>query len=102
MRLVLRGLRGDSFAARTRHVIEGTALVHRVRLDDLYEVLDEVVPALQLDVDVCPDSVGSIAQPDKLVVGDDGPEDARRQQAEEHPHRKIEGVHALRLSTTGG
>src|SRR6185503_10343699 len=58
LRLVGGGRRLHGRAARPRHLFERRALVGRIALHGLDEVRDELVPALQLHVDVAPRRLG--------------------------------------------
>ena len=57
--------------ASLRDLLEGLALVGRVALDRLDQVRDQVVPALQLDVDPRPGLVDPVARPDDRVADED-------------------------------
>ena len=54
--------------AGRRHLVEHPALVRGVPLDGLDEVRDEVVPALQLGVDLTPGLLDEVPEPDQAVV----------------------------------
>src|SRR6476659_1515851 len=64
--------------ARLGDRLERAALVRRVALDGLDEVRDQVVPTLELDLDLGPRVLDPVPQPDESVVEDD--------QCQQHQH----------------
>src|SRR6266542_529284 len=78
------GTRGDGARAGLGHFVENAALVRRVALHGLDEVGDQVVPSLQLDVDVGPGFAHALAQRDEPVVRRD--EDEREHDEDDEDH----------------
>ena len=72
------GLRAHGVGARLRDGLEDLALVRRIALDGLDQVRDQVVPALELDVDPAPGLVDAVAPPDHAVVDPDQEQDEKR------------------------
>src|SRR5436309_15752909 len=71
----LRCLRRHRGATSADDLVERGPLVRGVALDGLDQVGNQVSPALELDVDVRPRLLGSLAQADELVVRDDNGDD---------------------------
>src|SRR5207237_5120466 len=62
--------------------LQGAPLVAHVAGDGVHEVGDQVMPALQLDVDLGPRLLGPVSGRDEAVVGEDQPEDDQNDGAE--------------------
>src|SRR5437762_9809544 len=78
-------LRGHGGAPRAHDRVERAALVGGVALDRLDQVRDQVRAALELHVDVRPRLLGSLAEPDELVVPRAGGDDQPRDDEEKNP-----------------
>src|SRR5213082_2476692 len=78
-------LRSGYASARAHDRVERAALVGGVALHRLDQVRDQVRAALELHVDVRPRLLGSLAEPDELVVPRDGGDDQPRDDEEKNP-----------------
>ena len=79
--------------ARLAHVLQELALVLRVALHGLDEVRDQVVPPLELHVDIRPRLVGALPQTHEPVVDHDGePDEQRRKELEAEIEARVAEV----------
>src|SRR6478672_7284441 len=78
-----RALRG---CARLGDRLERAALVGGVALDGLDEVGDQVVPPLELDLDLRPRVVDAVPQPNETVVEEDQRQQRQHDQHDDHDH----------------
>src|SRR6185503_12574135 len=88
--LGLTGLRGGARALRGRarlgDRLERAALVGGVALDRLDEVRDQVVPPLELDLDLRPRVVDAVPEADEPVVERDQRDHEERDDHDDHDH----------------
>ena len=77
--------RGERGVARLHDRLERAALMGRVALHGLHEIGNEIVPLLQLDVDIGEGLGHALPQRDEPVVGDDAVEDDRDDDREKDP-----------------
>src|SRR5207302_9362944 len=68
----------------------GSTLVVNVVRDGVNQVGDQVVPALQIDIDLRPGFLGPVAGSDQPVVGENQPQDDQDDDRKDYP-----GAHAL-------
>jgi hypothetical protein len=69
-----RSRRGDGGVARLHHLGERLLLVAHGVLHDLHQVGNEIVAALELDVDLAPRRLRLVAAADQAVVDGDRPQ----------------------------
>src|SRR5688572_22290784 len=91
--LLVRGLRAHGGGAGLDDLLHGLGLVLGVTLHRLDQVGDEVVTALQLDVDVRPGFIGAVAQGDQAVVDGDQPGDDHHEEQAKDDHDDIKRTH---------
>ena len=98
--VLLRGLLGragsggDGRRPGTGDLVEHAALVGRVALDRLDQVRDEVVPAVQLDVDLPPGLLHQVPQPDEAVVRADDPDEGDHDDHDDDDQDDDTGAHS--------
>ena len=80
-----RPLRGKRRVARLHHVFERAALVAGVAFDRLDQVRDQVVPLLQLHVDIGKGLVDPLSHGDEAVVDAENPEGEDDKDTEDDP-----------------
>ena len=82
-------------AAGAHDVLEGAALVGGITLDGLDEIADQVMTALEFDIDLAPGLLDQIALLDQAVVDAHGPEREEHDQAEDDEQRDEHQVSRL-------
>jgi len=83
--LVLHAGDIDGLLARLRDVLEDFPLVLQIPLRRVDEVGDQVVPTLELNVDLGPGVLHAVLQADEAVVGADEPEEEENTNSDEDP-----------------
>ena len=78
------------------HRLERAALVADIALDGVDQVGDQVVAALELDVDLGPGFLGPVSRRDQPVVGQDEPKDDQDDDPDDDP-----GAHQLVILRVG-
>jgi hypothetical protein len=95
----------DGHVSRLGDLLERLTLVGRIALDGLDEIGDEVVPTLELDVDLGPRRVDPVAEPDEAVVDGDEKDDQQKDDDQQHDedddHLAIIGPDPAVTATTG-
>ena len=89
---VAGGAGRDCGCPRVGDRFEGAALVPDVALDRLDQVRDQVVAALELDVDLRPGFLGAISERDEAVVGEDEPKDDEDDDSKDDPPAHQEAI----------
>ena len=90
----------DGFVAGADDHLECLSLVGGVPLDGLHKVWDEVVPALELDVDVGPTLADVLTQAHEPVVYGDEPDDRDQHECCADEHDDEPGFHGQADSPT--
>src|SRR5206468_716250 len=88
--LLLDSLRVLRRRARCGYLLEDAALMARVSLDRLDQVRNQVVPALQLHIDLRPRVFRPVAEPDETVVehDDDEPDQQDHRDGDDRPDHR--------------
>jgi len=78
-------MRGNRGITCLHHGFERAALVRRIALHGLHQIGDEIVPLLELDVDVGERLVDALPHGNEAVVDRDRPQDQGNQDTEDNP-----------------
>jgi hypothetical protein len=98
----IRGYRGTGrFRASVHHGFEGALFVRGISLNGVYQVGDEVMPALELNVNLRPRIPHTLAQPDQPVIGPYKPQPKEDNQPHQYQDCNQRPRHKSELAESG-